>query len=244
MGRFEGKTGLITGATSGIGRETARFLASEGMRVFLVGRNRERGRKLEQEILLDGGKARFLACDLSREDEVRKLKEEVSKEVKRLDLLFNNAGILLSATLEEQTAEDWQQTFAVNVDSAMYMTKAFQELLEGGCIVNDASTSGLESYTAGRTQYMYASSKAALVKFSKLCALNLAPKTRVNCICPGIIDTEIYTNRDFSRFDGKIPMGRIGEALEVAKLVAFLASDDAAYITGAVIPIDGGSSLL
>jgi len=244
MGRFEGKTAVITGATSGIGRETAKVLAAEGMRVFLVGRNTERGTKLEQEVLEKGGQAVFLSCDVSKEEEVKKLKDAVAMQTEHLDLLFNNAGILLAASLEEQTAEDWHETFAVNLDSAMYMTKAFREMLEGGCIVNDASTSGMESYTAGRTQYMYAGSKAALIKFSKLCALNLAPKTRVNCICPGIIDTGIYTNRDFSRFDGKIPMGRIGQAEEVAKLVAFLASEDAAYITGTVIPIDGGSSLL
>lgn len=243
MGRFEGKTALITGATSGIGKETAKLLAREGMRVFLSGRNRERGERLLEEIRLEGGDGIFFACDVSCEEEVLKLKELVKAQTNRLDLLFNNAGILLTATLEELNSEDWHRSFATNVDGAMFMTKAFKEMLTGGVIINDASTSGMESYTVGRSQYMYAASKAALVKFSKLCALNLAPDIRVNCICPGIIDTGIYTNRDFSRFDDMIPMKRVGLPQEVAKLVAFLASEDASYITGAVIPIDGGSSL-
>lgn len=241
--QMNGKIVIITGATSGIGATTAKYFAKLGAEVLLFGRSLDRGNKLVDEIQNRGGKARFIICDVSSEKSVEEAFIQVSAEYEHIDVLFNNAGILLTSTLENQTDEDWHKTFATNLDGAMHMTRAFLPLLKGGCIINDSSTSGMDSYTTGRTQYMYACSKAALIKFSKLCALNYAPDIRVNCICPGIIDTEIYTNRDYSRFDGMIPMKRIGSPLEVAKVVAFLASDDASYITGAVIPVDGGSAL-
>ena len=90
---------------------------------------------------------------------------------------------------------------------------------------------------------MYASSKAAVIQFTKICAKNFAPDIRVNCICPGVVNTPIFTNRDFSRFQGKIPLGRVAQPEEVAKVALFLVSDDSAYVTGAVLPVDGGMSL-
>ena len=113
-----------------------------------------------------------------------------------------------------------------------------------GSIINNASMGGLDSFVSGTKQYVYASTKAAVIKFSKLLAKNYADSIRVNCICPGIIETEIFINRDFSRFDGTIPMGRIGQPDDVAKVVLFLASDDASYLTGVILPIDGGASLV
>lgn len=243
MGKLDGKTALITGATSGIGAAAAKLFGKEGAQVLLTGRSRERGEALVREIRNENGNACFIPCDLSSREETEKFAREVTGLFPHLDILFNNAGIFRTAALEEMTEEDVNATFATNLNSAMFLTQALRPYMKGGVIINDSSTSGLDGYTAGRSQYMYAASKAALIKFSKLCALNFAPDIRVNCICPGIVSTEIYTNRDFSRFDGMIPLGRIAEPEEVAKTVLFLASDDASYLTGVVLPVDGGLSL-
>ena len=243
MGKLDGKTALITGATSGIGAAAARLFGKEGAQVILTGRSRERGEALVREIREKNGSACFLPCDLSCKEETDRLALEVAGRYPHIDILFNNAGIFRTAVLEEMTEEDVNAVFATNLNSAMFLTQALRPYMKGGVIINDSSTSGLDGYTAGRSQYMYAASKAALIKFSKLCALNFAPDIRVNCICPGIVSTEIYTNRDFSRFDGMIPLGRIAEPEEVAKTVLFLASDDASYLTGVVLPVDGGLSL-
>ena len=237
---------MVTGATSGIGRETAKAFAKEGAVVLAVGRNMERGEAVARDIMEKGGRALFLRCDVSKWEEVEDLKKEMSRRDLQLDILVNNAGVFITQSLEELEADDWARSFHVNTDGVMHMTKAFMEELKKarGCIVNNASVSGLDSFTRGKKNYMYGASKSAMIKFSKLCALNYAPKVRVNVVCPGIVDTEIFENRDFSRFDGTIPMGYISKPEQVAKAILFLASEDADYITGAVLNVDGGMSLL
>lgn len=243
--RFTGKTVIVTGATSGIGAETAREFAEEGAEVLLLGRSSERGALVETQIRERGGKAVFLSCDVRSEESIVQVKQEIEKNHSGIDVLFNNAGVFITSALPDITSEDWKKSFETNVDGVLHMTKHFMEMLmkNRGTIINNASVSGLQSWTSGTKNYMYGASKAAMIKFSELCALNYAEHVRVNCICPGIIDTECYTNRDFSRFDGAIPMGYIGMPENVAKVVLFLASEEAAYVTGAVIPIDGGMSL-
>ncbi len=244
--RFVGKIVIVTGATSGIGAETAKEFAEEGAEVVLLGRNGERGALVEEQIRKKGGKAVFYFCDVRSEESVMKVKEEIEKQYAKIDVLFNNAGVWLTEALPDISIENWKKSFETNVDSVLYMTKHFIEMLvrAHGTIINNASVSGLQSWTSGTKNYMYGASKAAAVKFSKLCALNYAKEVRVNVICPGIVDTEIFVNRDFSRFDGAIPMGYIAKPEQIAKLVLFLASESASYITGAVIPIDGGMSLM
>lgn len=243
--RFADKIVIVTGATSGIGAETAREFAEEGAEVLLLGRSEERGAIIEKQIREKGGKAVFLSCDVRTEESVKQVRQEIEKRYSGIDVLFNNAGVFLTSALQDITADDWKKSFETNVDGVLYMTRYFMDMLvkSRGTIINNASVSGLQSCTSGTKNYMYGASKAAMIKFSKLCALNYAEHVRVNCICPGIIDTEIYSNRDFSRFDGAIPMGYIGMPKDVAKVVLFLASEEASYITGAVIPIDGGMSL-
>lgn len=245
MGRLSGKTAIITGATSGMGAATARLFAREGCDVILVGRNEERGHVIEDEILHRGGIAKFLKCDVSSFEECQELKKRVLENYDKLDILFNNAGIFITRSLDDISLEEWDRTFRVNVNGALYMTKLFIGMLaeSKGCIVNNASVTGLQSFTSGTKNYMYGSSKAALIKFTEQCALNYADCVRVNAICPGIVDTEIFTNRDFSRFDGVIPLGRLAKPEEIAKVVLFLVSEDAGYITGAILPVDGGMSL-
>ena len=245
MRRLEGRIALITGATSGIGRASARLFAAEGAEVVCVGRDEARGATVVQEIEeMHAGRARFIAADVTLADDIAKILEVVKTEYGRLDVLFNNAGIFVTRAIDEIDEAAWERVFRTNAKAAMDMTAAFLPLLQEskGVILNTASIGGLPYHIAGSKTYLYASSKAALIQFTKLCALNFAPDVRVNCLAPGITDTPIYTNRDFSRFSG-IPMGRVADALEVARAALFLVSDEASYITGAVLPVDGGASL-
>lgn len=245
MGRLDKRVVLVTGGTSGIGRESAILFAEEGATVIIVGRNIEAGGKIEKLILDKGQNAKFYPCDVSKENNIIQLRTFILKEYGRLDVLFNNAGIWVTESLENIDEEKLNKVFSTNFNSVLFMMKHFMNLLKKtkGVILNNASMGGWENYTNGGKQYMYCSSKAAVIKISKLAAKNSAPDVRVNCICPGLIITEIFENRDFSRFDGKIPMKRMGDPMEVAKTALFLVSDEASYITGAVIPIDGGASL-
>lgn len=246
MNRMRGKTVIITGATSGMGKATAVMFAREGAEVLLVGRNEKRGAEVVREISEFGGKARLYVCDISFEGNVLNLVHRISESYDKIDVLFNNAGIWDTSALEEIDEERIRKSFAINYDAIVLMSKYFMPMLvrAKGSIINNASMGGLDSFVNGTKQYVYASTKAAVIKFSKLLAKNYADSIRVNCICPGIIETEIFINRDFSRFDGTIPMGRIGQPDDVAKVVLFLASDDASYLTGVILPIDGGASLV
>lgn len=245
MEKLKGKVTLITGGTSGIGACMAKTFAAEGARVIISGRNCECGGRVVSKIKKSGLDGSFYPCDTAREEDIIHLKEQVERDIGSLDVLVNNAGVFLTAPLEEMSEDDFQKTFDINVKGYFLMTKHFLPLLKkgGGVILNNASVAGMPSFIDGKGAYMYASSKAAVIQFTKLCAKNYAPDIRVNCICPGVVDTPIFTNRDFSRFQGKIPLGRIAQPEEVTKAALFLVSDDAAYITGAVLPVDGGMAL-
>jgi len=245
MGKLDGKIALITGATSGIGAATAKLFAQEGAEVILIGRDATRGQSIQNEIELSGGQAYFMECDISEENNVVALRHSFDRQFKKLDILFNNAGLLITSKLEEISSEDWHKIYAINTDAVMYMTKYFIDLVINtkGNILNNASIDGLQSNIRGRTTYLYATSKAATIQFTKLCALNYSDRIRVNCICPGVTETSLFTNRDFSRFNEAIPMGRIALPIEIAKAALFLVSDDASYISGAVLTVDGAASL-
>ena len=245
MGKLDGKIALITGATSGMGEAFSRLFAQEGAEVVLVGRSQERGEAIQEDIVSAGGKALFLPCDVSKEENVKNLREQFEKKYNRLDILLNNAGMLITSVLEEIQEDDWHKVFAVNTDAVMYMTKHFIDLViaSHGNILNNASIDGLQSNVRGRATYLYASSKAATIQFTQVCALNYSDRIRVNCICPGVTETPFFTNRDFSRFNPAIPMGRVGQPMEIAKAALFLVSDDASYVSGATLTVDGAASL-
>lgn len=246
MGKLDGKIALITGATSGIGEEMSKLFAKEGASVIMVGRNEERGHGVEKEIIANGGKGSFLPCDVTDEKAVSELRKKVDELFGKLDILVNNAGVLISAALDEIKASDWESTFAINAKAPMLVTQALIDLVESskGNILNVASIDGLDCNIRGRRNYMYSSSKAAEIHFTKYLALNYSDRIRVNCLCPGVTKTPLWTNRDFSRFNSSIPMGRVGEPDEIAKAALFLVSDDASYITGACLTVDGGASLM
>lgn len=246
MNEFQGKVVIITGATSGIGAATAKRFAIEGAKVILIGRNENKGKELEEYIYNNGGNAEFFKCDVSKEEEVLLTRKAIETKYEGVDVLFNNAGIMLqSKEIERLSSEEWKTTFETNLDSMFYMTKQFKTMLfeKKGIIINNASIAGMHTYVEGRS-YAYSASKSAVIQFTRQMAKNYAEEgVRVNCICPGIIETPILGDRDREIYAKRIPLGYVGKPLEVAEIVIFLASEKASYITGAVIPIDGGVSL-
>lgn len=243
---FDNKVVIITGATSGIGEASAKAFAKEGANVILVGRNNERGTKIEKEILASGSKAIFVQCDVSKEDDVQKLIDKVITKFGEIDILFNNAGVTFpSMEIERMPFEDWKKTFDINVNGYFLVTKYAKPYLlkSKGIIVNNASIAGMHSYVTGRS-YAYSASKAAVIQFTRQMAKNYAEEgIRVNSISPGIIETPILNGRGVKEYGDRIPMHRLGTPEEVANVVLFLASDQASYITGVNVPIDGGVSI-
>lgn len=246
MKRFEDKVVIVTGATSGIGVGVAKAFAKEGASVILVGRNIEKGKNIEQEIISTGAKATFIQCDVSNAEEVQKMVEKAVETFGKIDILFNNAGVMLqSMEIERMPLEDWQKTMDINLTGTFLVSKYAKPYIvkEKGNIINNASIAGLQHYAAGRS-YAYSASKAAVIQFSHQMAKNYGEEgVRVNCICPGIVDTPILGTSNREEYAQRVPLKRLATPEDVAKIVLFLASDDANYLTGVVLPIDGGVSL-
>lgn len=249
MKRLEGKVALVTGGTSGIGEACAEIFAMHGASVLFCGRNEERGAAVAKRICQDAGRgdaAYFVKCDVIVEEDVKELMSFLEARYGRLDILFNNSGVMLpSMEVERMPVEDWKQTFDVNILGMFLVTRYAKPYLlkSKGVILNNGSIAGLQHYAAGRS-YAYSASKAAVIQFSHQMAKNYgADGIRVNCICPGIIQTPILHGRDPKIYEERIPLGRVGTPKDVAKTALFLVSDDAAYLTGVVLPVDGGASL-
>lgn len=246
MCKLEGKVAIITGGTSGIGEATAKLFAEQKAIVIIVGRNEKKGLLIEEYIKNKNGKAKFFKCDISNELEIKVLIDNIIKLYGKIDILFNNAGIFLpSIEIERLDFDKWKETFDINIHGTFLITKYVKEhLIESkGVILNNASIAGLQYYAAGRS-YAYSTSKAAIIQFSHMMAKNYAEDgIRVNCICPGVILTPILHGRDPKIYAERIPMKRVGNPEEVAKVALFLCSDDASYLTGVVLPVDGGASL-
>jgi NAD(P)-dependent dehydrogenase (short-subunit alcohol dehydrogenase family) len=252
---FHGRIALVTGAGSGIGRATASRLAALGARVAVVGHSLDSARKVVDDVTESGGTASPYAAEMADPDAVQALFEQVRDDMGRLDIVVANAGINgVWAPLEELTAEEWSRTIDVNLTGTFLTVKHALPLLKaagGGSVVITASVNGTRVFSNSGAS-AYASSKAGQVAFAKMAALELArQRVRVNVVCPGSIDTtehrdtgDLHLPVEFPR--GQIPLtdGRPGTAEQVAELICFLGSDDAAHITGTEVWIDGGQSLL
>lgn len=245
MNRLSGKVALITGGTSGIGGASAELFAKEGAQVIIVGRDIQRGKDKEKEIIAQGGKVCYFRCDISKAEEIELLYKFLIKKYGRLDILFNNAGMLRTASLDEITDEDWDAMYDTNVKALMHICKRFIGMLQlsKGVILNNASINGLHSYIKGKRSYMYATTKSAVIQFTRYLAKNYAPNVRVNALCPGITVTNLFTNRDFSRFADSNLLGRMADPMEIANVALFLVSDESSFVTGEIMIADGGENI-
>lgn len=241
MNSLKGKTAVVTGATSGIGAACARRFAEAEAFVILSGRNAERGTALEKSILELGGQAEFIPVDVSDDSSIQEWAEKL-KKYGQVDILFNNAGIYpMFRKLGELARTDWEQVFQVNCAGLVMITQAVLPFFPeyGGVILNNASVAGMQSFASGQG-YAYASSKSAVIQLTRMMAKAYGGRLRINCICPGIVETPLYESFDREKFSSKIPMKRVGQPEDIAKAANFLVSEDAGYIHGAVIPVDGG----
>ncbi|MFM9134515.1 MAG: SDR family NAD(P)-dependent oxidoreductase [bacterium] len=250
MDRFAGKTAVVTGAGGGIGTAIAARLASEGAHVIVCDAVADLAQATEEQVTDAGFSASPAVFDVANADEVANFAREVLEVHGRVEVLVNNAGINRRGPLLDLTDDDWHATMRVNVDSMFYMCRAFLPSMvdaRRGTIVNTGSQWGVHP-APGHIAYNV--SKAAVIAFSQNLARDYAPMgVRVNVVCPGEILTPMVeaglAKKGLTEADlaAKVPYGRLGKPEEVAALVAFLASDEAAYMCGSVVEITGAQAV-
>ncbi|HVT68369.1 MAG TPA: SDR family NAD(P)-dependent oxidoreductase [Trebonia sp.] len=251
-GRLAGKTAVITGAGSGIGRAAATLFAREGAAVAVVDLNADAAKETAALITAAGGTALAVAADVSDKAQVTGAFDQVLGELGRVDVLYNNAGVNSSGSVVDATEDDWDRSLAVNAKGTFLCSQAAaRPMAEAGrgSIVNQGSVAALVGIANFAS---YCAAKGAVVSLTRAMSVDLAPKgVRVNAICPGTVYTPLMEPMLRARGGGdvaaglaltvtKYPIGRLGTPEEIAAVALFLASDDAAFITGSVIAADGG----
>ena len=247
--RLENKVALITGGSSGIGREACLLFAKEGAKIILVDINEAEGQKIVESIWEMGGEAAFCKADVSKAKDCEDMIAFAEEKFGALHILFNNAGIMHSNDGDSQSTEEdvWDITMNINVKGVFFGCKYGIPALRragGGSVINTASI--VAHMGAATPQIAYTSSKGAVLSMSReLAVIHARENIRVNALCPGPLRTELLmkfldTEEKKQRRLVHIPMGRFGEAKEIAKAALFLASDDASFVTGTEFLVDGG----
>lgn len=243
---------IVTGATSGIGVAIARELAAQGHALLLVGRRQAEGDALAESLSANGTLARFLPADLSDRGAPDTIVAAALATFGRVDVLINNAGVLAHGTAEETSDADWDRMMDVNLGAVFRLSRAALPALReqpGGTIVNVASDWAL---VGAQGAVAYAVSKAAVAQLTRCMALDHAAEgIRINAVCPGDTDTPMLAAglsgaeraEKLAAFGAAVPMGRVGTPEDVARVTAFLVSDAAGFMTGTLIPVDGGATV-
>ncbi len=250
--RLKDRVALITGGNSGIGRATSLLFAQEGAKIVITGRSEERGRQVVEEIERASGTAIFVPCDVRSGDDCKRAVGETIRVYGRLDILFNNAGVYYPRTAVECTEEEWDLTIDINLKGTFLMSKYALPVMiaaKRGVIINNSSGWGI---VGGDKAVSYCASKGGVVLMTKAMAIDHGRQgIRVNCICPGDVDTPMLPVdarlrgmawKDYLAAAANRPMGRVGTSEEIATAALFLASDEASFVTGAVLVVDGGGT--
>tara|TARA_B100001167_G_C16696477_1_gene269550 strand:+ start:76 stop:825 length:750 start_codon:yes stop_codon:yes gene_type:complete len=244
--RISDKVAIITGAASGIGRATAILFAKEGGKVVVADKNEVGGNETVDLIRSDGGQAIFDYVNVTSATDIQGMVKTTINTYGKLNILVNNAGIAIRLPVVDLSEEDWDRNIDVNLKSIYLSSKyAIPRMIEngGGSIVNIASIYGI---VGGRIRAAYAASKGGVVNLTRSMALDYAlHKIRVNCVCPGFVNTPLLKNilkdkEEYQALADLHPMGRLGDMLEIALGVLYLASDESSFVTGIALPIDGG----
>ena len=244
MGKLDGKVAIITGSTSGMGRDTAYLFAKEGAKVVVTGRNEARAKAVVDKIKAEGGEAMYIIADAADKNYAQKIYDEVMAAYGTVDVLMNNAGMLCLKQFHEVTAEEFMDDINVNVTSALMLSQKIAPVMKekgGGHIINIASIVG---WAAHWGFVAYVTSKHAMVGLTRAMANELAPTIHVNGICPGGIKTAMLDSCGgedvFQPLINATCLKRLGEGSEIAKVALFLATDDSSFVDGQLIHVDGG----
>jgi meso-butanediol dehydrogenase / (S,S)-butanediol dehydrogenase / diacetyl reductase len=254
VGRLDGKRALVTGGGSGIGRATCHALAREGASVVVVDIDRARSEAVANELAAAGAPARGTACDVADPDAVERLFDEVEEQLGGADTLFNNAGIAVPKDAPSTSFEEWWRTIDVNLGGVWNASVEFVRRLRreghGGAIVNTAS---VNAFFVEPSFAAYCASKGGVLALTRAMALDHAREgIRINCVCPGYVNTgmtapffDAEPDPERARAEARSlhPIGRIGRPEEIASAVVFLVSDEASFVTGTAMVVDGGMSI-
>ena len=246
MNKLQGKVAVVTGGTTGIGFASAKEFIDSGAKVVITGRSPENVRRASQELGCMG-----VVADVTSLSAIAKLVSDVKNEFGAVDILFVNAGVFAPSPLGQVTEEMYDMQMGINLKGAIFTIEKFLPVMrDGGSIIN---LSSVNAYTGMPMTAIYAASKAALNSYTRTAAIELAPRNiRVNAVNPGPVQTPIFgktgmSEQQLGEFAGamqnRVPLKRFGQPAEIAKLVAFLASDDALFITGGEYNIDGGLNI-
>ncbi len=245
--KLTGKIAIVTGGSRGIGFAIAKTLSENGATVVITSKDSEKIKKAESKI----SNAFGIACDIKKKNEVQNVVNQTIGKFGKLDILVNNAGVFPKIKqLHEIDEDEWNEVLDVNLTGQFRFTKEAIPYLQitSGCIINISSDAGLKAFE-GFNVDAYSASKAALIVLTKCWALEYAKdKIRINCICPGVVDTDmtkpfLKNQKDIEFMNNEHPLGRIGQPEEIGKAALYFASDDASWVTGAILTVDGGESI-